>query len=75
MKKEMYLECPQCRARGFYGDNNKNERVYFSVNYEKKAVNTNGRDYNLDGVIDDEFFCVSCSWKGRVNKLKKVNQE
>ena len=72
MKREMYLECPQCRARGFYTENGKGERVFFYINYDKKPLNYKDNNYDIEGVDLTNLSCVSCSWSGGVNKLKEV---
>jgi hypothetical protein len=77
MGKELYLECPQCRARGMYGRNAKGEMVFFYVTYGKKIVPTKNADGPVDfeGVDLMDIRCVSCSWSGTVNKLKKVTEQ
>ena len=77
MKKELYLECPQCRARGLYANNGKGEKVFFYITYDRKIVPTvNGnKDTDFEGVSLSDLSCMSCSWKGTVNKLKKITDQ
>ena len=42
------------------------------INYDKKPLNYKDNNYDLEGVDLTNLSCVSCSWSGGVNKLKKV---
>ena len=76
MKKELYLECPQCRARGYFVTNQNGEKAFFYVNYDKKPVKTKFSEAELEDGLDFSIIsCASCSWKGGINKLKKITEE
>jgi hypothetical protein len=65
-----YLVCPQCGIIRFYVKNDDGTCVVVQVTRDFEVVPVNAGD-SLDGFDLNYLYCLGCSWKGSVSKLKK----
>jgi hypothetical protein len=65
-----YLECPQCGIIRFQVKNDDGGSVVVQVTRDFKVVLVNAGD-SLEGSNPEFLYCLGCSWKGSVKKLKR----
>lgn len=65
-----YLVCPQCGIMRFQVKNEAGASIVVQVTREFEVIPVNAGD-NLDGFDLAFFYCLGCSWKGSINRLKK----
>ncbi len=65
-----YLVCPQCGIIRFQVKNAAGASIVVQVTREFEVIPVNPED-NLDGFDLTFFYCLGCSWKGSIHKLKK----
>lgn len=67
-KEIYYLKCPFCGAIKFYNEFG-NEIIFFKITYDH-MIETSSLQY-LDKIDLGDIYCVSCSFGGTVDDLKK----
>ena len=65
-----YLVCPQCGIIRFLVKNRAGASIVVQVTRDFEVVPVNPED-NTDGFDLTFFYCLGCSWKGSIHKLKK----
>ena len=65
-----YLVCAQCGIIRFLVKNSAGESIVVQVTREFEVIPVNPGE-NLDGFDLTFFYCLGCSWKGNIHKLKK----
>jgi len=68
-----YLVCPQCGIMRFQVKNDAGGSIVVQVTREFEIIPVNTPD-SLDGYNLNYLYCLGCSWKGSVNKLKRFLQ-
>lgn len=65
-----YLVCPQCGSMRFQVKNEEGEMVVVQVTTAFEIIPVNSGE-SLSGFNLDLLYCLGCSWKGSVKKLKR----
>lgn len=65
-----YLVCPQCGIMRFQVKNDEGASVVVQVTREFEIIPVNPAD-SLKGLNLEILYCLGCSWKGSVKKLKR----
>jgi hypothetical protein len=65
-----YLVCPQCGIMRFQVKNDNGDSALVMITREFEVVQVNP-DEDLTGYDLNFFYCLGCSWKGGISKLKK----
>lgn len=65
-----YLVCPQCGIIRFQVKNSAGASVVVQVTRDFEVVAVNP-DESLEGFDLNFLYCLGCSWKGSISKLKK----
>lgn len=65
-----YLVCPQCGIIRFQVKNSEGISIVVQVTTEFDIIPVNAEE-NLDGFDLSFLYCLGCSWKGSIKKLKR----
>ena len=69
--KKRYLLCPQCGTHRFFVTNDRGERVYFHVDWDRVPYPTQQSAADLARIDFSTIHSTGCSWKGSLSGLVK----
>jgi predicted nucleic-acid-binding Zn-ribbon protein len=68
---ESYLKCPQCGATTFWVEDEFGKQINFKVTSDGVPVSLKDPNWDISTLDFSLIHCLSCSWSGSPNQLKK----